>query len=155
MSSVIEQCDKAIRNGNNIKEMYTKIKALVDVNGGSIEYDFIKGNLQNSPVLNVRVRFADLNEYTNELALLEITTVERGTKIKFSYYPNDYSWDNRRTYKLDDLHDEFESVTKKKGITFEQFKPIYLKLNRDMDSSEYSKEMNQILAELKLAKDFK
>lgn len=155
MSSVIQQCDKAIRNGNNIKEMYTKINALVDVNGGSIEYDYIKGNLQNSPVLFVRVRFADNQDSTNPLALLEISTIDKGTKLKFSYYPNDYTWENRHEYKLDELHDEFESVTKKKGLTFEQFKPIYLKLNREMDSSEYSKEMKQILAELKLAKDFK
>lgn len=152
--SVETYCDKAIRNGTNIKEMFTKLKALIDVNGGRIEYEYIKGNLQNSPSLIINVRFKDLN--VSPQSLLSISTISCGTRIKFHYYPSDSNdWDIRREYKLDDLQDELEKETKKKWFSFEQFKPIYLQLNRDMESSEYAKVIKQIIAQFKLQKDFK
>lgn len=152
--SVETYCDKAIRNGTNIKEMFTKLKALIDVNGGRIEYEYIKGNLQNSPSLIINVRFKDLD--VSPQSLLSISTVSCGTRIKFHYYPSDSSdWNIRSDYKLDDLQDELEKETKKKWFSFEQFKPIYLQLNRDMESSEYAKIMKQIIAQFKLQKDFK
>lgn len=152
--SVETYCDKAIRNGTNIKEMFTKLKALIDVNGGRIEYEYIKGNLQNSPSLIINVRFKDLD--VSPQSLLSISTVSCGTRIKFHYYPSDNSdWNIRSNYKLDDLQDELEKETKKKWFTFEQFKPIYLQLNRDMESSEYAKIMKQIISQVKLQKDFK
>lgn len=152
--SVETYCDKAIKNGTNIKEMFTKLKALIDVNGGRIEYEYIKGNLQNSPSLIINVRFKDIN--VSPQSLLSISTISCGTRIKFHYYPSDSSdWNIRRNYKLDDLQDELEKETKKKWFSFEQFKPIYLQLNRDMESSEYAKIMKQIIAQFKLQKDFK
>ena len=152
--SVETYCDKAIKNGTNIKEMFTKLKALIDVNGGRIEYEYIKGNLQNSPSLIINVRFKDLN--VSPQSLLSISTISCGTRFKFHYYPSDSSdWNIRRNYKLDDLQDELEKETKKKWFSFEQFKPIYLQLNRDMESSEYAKIMKQIIAQFKLQKDFK
>ena len=152
--SVETYCDKAIKNGTNIKEMFTKLKALIDVNGGRIEYEYIKGNLQNSPSLIINVRFKDLN--VSPQSLLSISTISCGTRIKFHYYPSDSNdWNIRRNYKLDDLQDELEKETKKKWFSFEQFKPIYLQLNRDMESSEYAKIMKQIIAQFKLQKDFK
>ncbi len=154
VDKVIQCCEKAIRNGTNIQETYTKLKALIDVNGGRTEYVFIKGNLQNSPILTLNVRFKDLEE--SPQSLLQISTVSCGTRIKFHYYPSDSSdWNIRRECKLDDLQDELEKETKKKWFSFEQFKPIYLQLNRDMESSEYAKVIKQIIAQFKLQKDFK
>lgn len=151
---VIQYCDKAIKNGTNIKETYSKLKALIDVNGGRIEYEYIKGNLQNSPILMINVRFKDVD--VSPQSLLSISTVSCGTRIKFHYYPSDSNdWNIRSEYKLDYLQDELEKETKKKWFTFEQFKQIYLQLNRDMVSSEYSLIIKEILAQLKLQKDFK
>ena len=127
---------------------------MIDVNGGRIEYEYVKGNLQNSPILMTNVRFKD--DDVAPQSLLQISTIACGTRIKFHYYPSDSSDRNvKREYKLDDLQYELEKETKKKWFSFEQFKPIYLQLNRDMVSSEYALIIKQILSQIKLQKDFK
>ena len=150
VDKVIQCCEKAIRNGNNLKELYTKFKALVDVNGGIFYSTQIKGNLQNAPNLYAIIKFKEDNDGSR----LTINSVDKCTKFKFSYLPSDWTWEYSQFYGLNAIDKEIDDLTKK-GLTFEQFKMFYLGLNRDMTCGEYSKVIKQLIAQFKLQKDFK
>lgn len=150
VDKVIQCCEKAIRNGNNLKELYTKFKALVDVNGGIFYSLQIKGNLQNAPNLYAIIKFKEDNDGSR----LTINSIDKCTKFKFQYLPSDWTWENSQFYRLNEIEQEIENLTKK-GLTFEQFKNFYLGLNRDLTCSEYSKVIKQLIAQFKLQKDFK
>lgn len=150
VDKVIQCCEKAIRNGNNLKELYTKFKALVDVNGGIFYSTQIKGNLQNAPNLYVILKFKEDNDGSR----LTVNSVDKCTKFKFSFLPSDWSWENSKFYGLNEIEKEIDDITKK-GLTFEQFKMFYLGLNRDLTCSEYSKVIKQLIAQFKLQRDFK
>lgn len=150
VDKVIQCCEKAIRNGNNLKELYTKFKALVDVNGGIFYSTQIKGNLQNAPNLYVILKFKEDNDGSR----LTVNSVDKCTKFKFQYLPSDWTWENSQFYGLNEIEKEIDDITKK-GLTFEQFKNFYLGLNRDLTCSEYSKVIKQLIAQFKLQKDFK
>ena len=150
VDKVIQCCEKAIRNGNNLKELYTKFKALVDVNGGIFYSTQIKGNLQNAPNLYAIIKFKEDNDGSR----LTINSVDKCTKFKFSYLPSDWTWENSQFYGINAIDKEIDDITKK-GLTFEQFKIFYLGLNKDLTCSEYSKVIKQLIAQFKLQKDFK
>lgn len=150
VDKVIQCCEKAIRNGNNLKELYTKFKALVDVNGGIFYSTQIKGNLQNAPNLYVILKFKEDNDGSR----LTVNSVDKCTKFKFNYLPSDWTWENSQFYGLNEIEKEIDDITKK-GLTFEQFKNFYLGLNRDLTCSEYSKVIKQLIAQFKLQRDFK
>lgn len=150
VDKVIQCCEKAIRNGNNLKELYTKFKALVDVNGGIFYSTQIKGNLQNAPNLYVILKFKEDNDGSR----LTVNSVDKCTKFKFSFLPSDWSWENSKFYGLNEIEKEIDDITKK-GLTFEQFKMFYMGLNRDLTCSEYSKVIKQLIAQFKLQRDFK
>lgn len=150
VDKVIQCCEKAIRNGNNLKELYTKFKALVDVNGGIFYSTQIKGNLQNAPNLYVILKFKEDNDGSR----LTVNSVDKCTKFKFNYLPSDWTWENSQLYGLNEIEKEIDDITKK-GLTFEQFKNFYLGLNRDLTCSEYSKVIKQLIAQFKLQRDFK
>lgn len=150
VDKVIQCCEKAIRNGNNLKELYTKFKALVDVNGGIFYSTQIKGNLQNAPNLYVILKFKEDNDGSR----LTVNSVDKCTKFKFNFLPSDWTWENSQFYGLNEIEEEIDDITKK-GLTFEQFKMFYLGLNRDLTCSEYSKVIKQLIAQFKLQKDFK
>lgn len=150
VDKVIQCCEKAIRNGNNLKELYTKFKALVDVNGGIFYSTQIKGNLQNAPNLYVILKFKEDNDGSR----LTVNSVDKCTKFKFNFLPSDWTWENSKFYGLNEIEKEIDDITKK-GLTFEQFKMFYLGLNRDLTCSEYSKVIKQLIAQFKLQKDFK
>lgn len=150
VDKVIQCCEKAIRNGNNLKELYTKLKALVDVNGGIFYSTQIKGNLQNAPNLYVILKFKEDNDGSR----LTVNSVDKCTKFKFNFLPSDWTWENSQFYGLNEIEKEIDDITKK-GLTFEQFKMFYMGLNRDLTCSEYSKVIKQLIAQFKLQKDFK
>ena len=150
VDKVIQCCEKAIRNGNNLKELYTRFKALVDVNGGIFYSVQIKGNLQNAPNLYVILKFKEENDGSR----LTVNSVDKCTKFKFSYLPSDWTWEKSQFYGLNAIDNEIDNLTKK-GLTFEQFKIFYLGLNKDMTCCEYSKVIKQLIAQFKLQKDFK
>lgn len=150
VDKVIQCCEKAIRNGNNLKELYTKFKALVDVNGGIFYSTQIKGNLQNAPNLYVILKFKEDNDGSR----LTVNSVDKCTKFKFNFLPSDWTWENSKFYGLNEIEKEIDDITKK-GLTFEQFKMFYLGLNRDLTCSEYSKVIKQLIAQFKLQRDFK
>ena len=150
VDKIIQCCEKAIRNGTNLKELYTKFKALVDVNGGIFYSLQIKGNLQNSPNLYAIIKFKEDNDGSR----LTISSIDKCTKFKFQYLPSDWTCENNQFYHLYDIEREIENLTKK-GLTFEQFKMFYLGLNRDLTCCEFSKVIKQLIAQFKLQKDFK
>lgn len=150
VDKVIQCCEKAIRNGNNLKELYTKFKALVDVNGGIFYSTQIKGNLQNAPNLYVILKFKEDNDGSR----LTVNSVDKCTKFKFNFLPSDWTLENSKFYGLNEIEKEIDDITKK-GLTFEQFKMFYLGLNRDLTCSEYSKVIKQLIAQFKLQRDFK
>ena len=150
VDKIIQCCEKAIRNGTNLKELYTRFKALVDVNGGIFYSLQIKGNLQNSPNLYAIIKFKEENDGSR----LTINSIDKCTKFKFQYLPSDWTCENNQFYGLYEIEREVEDLTKK-GLTFEQFKMFYLALNRDLTCCEYSKVIKQLIAQFKLQKDFK
>lgn len=150
VDKIIQCCEKAIRNGNNLKELYTKLKALVDVNGGIFYTIQIKGNLQNAPNLYAIIKFKEEDDGSR----LTVNSVDKCTKFKFQYLPSDWTWEKSQFYGLNEIEKEIEDLTKK-GLTFEQFKMFYLALNRDLTCCEYAKVIKQLIAQFKLQKDFK
>ena len=150
VDKIIQGCEKAIRNGNNLKELYTKLKALVDVNGGIFYTIQIKGNLQNAPNLYAIIKFKEEDDGSS----LTVNSVDKCTKFKFQYLPSDWTWEKSQFYGLNEIEKEIEDLTKK-GLTFEQFKMFYLALNRDLTCCEFSKVIKQLIAQFKLQKDFK
>jgi len=150
VDKIIQCCEKAIRNGTNLKELYTKFKALVEVNGGIFYSIQIKGNLQNAPNLYAIIKFKEDNDGSR----LTISSIDKCTKFKFQYLPSDWTCENNQFYGLYDIEREIEDLTKK-GLTFEQFKMFYLGLNRDLTCCEYAKVIKQLIAQFKLQKDFK
>lgn len=150
VDKIIQCCEKAIRNGNNLKELYTKFKALVDVNGGIFYSLQIKGNLQNAPNLYAIIKFKEENDGSR----LTINSIDKCTKFKFQYLPSDWTWENSQFYGLNEIEKQIEDLTKK-GLTFEQFKMFYLALNRDLTCCEFSKVIKQLIDQFKLQKDFK
>ena len=146
---ITEYCDKAIQNATRIKSITAELEAFFTEHFPDSRCDMtLKGNLQNSPYLEIYLYFKD--------NYIRLTTLKKNTQFNFEYIFNRI-WDMYGTDDYNNFHivaKEFYALYNKK-LTLEEIKKLCLDFGKDMELKECTLLMQQKIKEYKINKDFK
>ena len=144
-----EYCDKAIQNATRIKSIANELEQLFKEHFPDSRCDMIlKGNLQNSPYLEINLYFKD--------NFIRLTTSKKNTQFKFEYlYVRMYDKYGTEEYRnWITVARDFHSFYNKK-LTLEDAKKLCLDFGKDMELKECALLMQQKIKEYKINKVFK
>lgn len=148
-NKINEYCDKAIQNATRIKSISTELETFFTEHFPDSRCDMnLKGNLQNSPYLEVFLYFKD--------NYIRLSTLKKNTLYKFEYLYSrmfdKYGTEDYRNYLP--VANEFYNLYNKK-LTLEDVKKLCLSFGKDMELKECTLLMHQKIKEYKINKDFK
>jgi hypothetical protein len=142
-------CDKAFQNATRIKSITTELETFFTEHFPDSKCDmYLKGNLQNSPYLDIFLYFKD--------NYIRLSTLKKNSQFKFEYLYtkmfDKYGTDDYRKFLA--VANEFYTLYHKK-LTLDDAKKLCLDFGKDMELKECTLLMQQKIKEYKINKDFK